>query len=150
MKAKILIVFALTVLIACNKDKYSTTPQLSFKKFSNNVIPVGGGFEATIHFTDKEGDIGSKFYVKRISRICPTTAGINFTDSNKAVIPDFNTSRNLEGDFLISFSRIVGGNSFYLANCSGKNDTSLFKIWVKDFAGNVSDTLVTPEFVLLK
>ena len=58
MKTKILILLAIPfIFYACNKDTYTTKPQISMKSISSTLLKQGDILLFTIGFTDAEGDI---------------------------------------------------------------------------------------------
>src|SRR5438552_14491297 len=60
------IIFLLGSVVACNKDKYNTKPSLSLKSISTHVVPVNGNLIVDFEFTDKEGDVSNKLFLKKI------------------------------------------------------------------------------------
>ncbi len=150
MRTKILILLAFgSFFYGCGKDTYTTAPQIKFNSASSTVLSQGNILTFTIDFTDKEGDIQDTLWVQKISRTCPTTPGVQFTSKNK--IPNFSPTSNLKGKMEISF--IYNANAPGIASiigCSNKNDTSYFKFWMKDKAQNRSDTISSPDIVLIR
>lgn len=140
------VIFLLISLFAvsCGKDKYTTNPQISFKSVKPNtlrsdlptnlqVLPV-----LTLGITDAEGDIGfidgkdtAFVYIKSLVN--------NTVDS--FIMPDIQslTGKNYEADLLIEppFKRST--------RPSPKVDTLFYEIYVKDFAKNKSNVIVTSD-----
>src|SRR5687767_10883115 len=57
---------ALTVLVACDKDKFQTKPTISIKSVNTEVVPLNGDFIINLECTDKEGDVqDSVIVIKR-------------------------------------------------------------------------------------
>ncbi|SKA03030.1 hypothetical protein [Sediminibacterium ginsengisoli] len=147
MKTKVLILAAITLLIlSCNKDTYNTRPKLTFKEVNGNVFGNAQAVIFTLEFTDKEGDVQDSLWVQKVSR---TNGCNNFGDRIK--IPAYTSTSNLKGIFEVGYSTSVIPNSNYtiLPKCS-KDDTCYFKFWVRDNGKNVSDTVVSPDIVILK
>jgi hypothetical protein len=154
MKAKVLIVIltALT-LAACNKDLYTTSPQLQFESVNATTIPNGGLLDFKMQVTDKQGDIQDSIWVQRISFI-PDCVGL---DSGVLVysMPQFAGTSNLKADVDVSF--LYGTNddvhaelsSCYVGSGIPVTDSCYFRFWIKDNAKNVSDTVKSPTIVLL-
>lgn len=140
------IVFASLVLISCNKDRYTSEPQLKFKGFKpsvgnanyvNTEKPI-----VIFEITDKEGDVGfiagkdtSKIYIKN-----PATGNI---DSTK-LFPDF--------------SSVAGKNMLVTAEIEIKNilpagpsrprpstDTVRLEVYITDFAKHKSNVMYTSD-----
>lgn len=147
MKLKLVIALFVLFFAGCKKDKFSTKPQLFYRGTTANVIGSGGFFNMTIGFTDKEGDIQDSIWIQRVSKVCPGT--LNTTAKYK--IPNFNTTKSIEGDFLIFFSTTNYGVPYFnVGKCAGKDDTSYFRFWAKDLQGNFSDTIQSENIVILK
>ena len=150
MRAKILILFlsSAIVMVACKKNEYTTAPQLSFISVNSTSLRAGDVLGFNIEFTDKEGDVQDTMWVQRISKICPV-------DVSRVIpypIPSFTASSYLKGNFEIDYQyNVINGQYPFIGTCStNKNDTSYFKFWIKDLAGHVSDTVVSPNIAFLK
>jgi len=56
MRAKILIVSVITILLAaCNKDQFTTKPQIEFESFNTDVVIPGGQLIITLNYREKKG-----------------------------------------------------------------------------------------------
>lgn len=148
--AKILLIgLCLVILWACNKDTYTTKPQISFKSISSTNLKAGDLLLFQIKFTDKEGDIQDTLWVQKISKACPNSPGVQFIAPNK--VPDFTPTPNLDGILELGFAYNANVQGYpVIGGCSNKNDTATFKFWLRDRAKNISDTLVTPPIILQK
>jgi hypothetical protein len=150
MKAKILIVLVMALIVmACNKDKFTSKPQLTFKSVNSTTLHNGEILTMNIGFTDKEGDIQDTMWFQRVSKICPNNNNATFS----YVVPGFTPSKYLEGIFEIDF--IINANDGQHVSIGGqcpnnKNDTSYFKFWMRDKAGNFSDTVSSPNIAFVK
>ncbi|MDD2791611.1 MAG: hypothetical protein PHD73_00420 [Sediminibacterium sp.] len=147
-KLLILLTFA-TFFYGCKKSSYTTRPQISFNSVNSTVLYQGNIVTFQLDFTDKEGDIQDTLWVEKISRTCPTTPGVQFISKNK--VPNFTATSNLDGKLEISFvynANVPGVSS--IIGCSNKNDTSYFRFWLKDKANNRSDTIASPDIILVK
>lgn len=149
MKTKLWLVLAITLAFsACSKDSYNTRPNLTFKSVNGNTFSNGSTLIFSIEFTDKEGDIQDSIWIQKFTR---TNGCTNFSDRSK--IPTFQATSNLKGIFEVGYSVGTSLNSSYpiLPGCPGnKNDTCYFKFWARDLAKNVSDTVISPDIVILK
>ena len=150
MKAKILILLALPfVFYGCKKDSFTTKPQISIKSISNKLLHPGDVVLFQINFTDAEGDVSDTLWVQKVSRICPTTFGAQFTSKNK--VPDFTPTVNQKGILEVGFGYNTNTSGYtVISGCGNKNDTTYFKFWLKDKANNISDTISSENIVLLK
>ncbi|NCI50654.1 hypothetical protein GWC95_12020 [Sediminibacterium roseum] len=150
MKTKILIVLAIAAMFyGCSKDTYNSKPHITIKSTNSTSISPGGLLLFEIEFTDKEGDIQDTLYVQKISKVCPTQQGVQFLSKNR--VPSFTPTSNLKGILEIGYgynTNITGYES--MAGCSNKADTAVFKFWLKDKANNISDTITSPNIILLK
>lgn len=144
-----IIVVVSLILVACNKDKFQTKPQLFIKSINKTSFVIGDNIKIQLEFTDAEGDVQDTLWVQRTSRICPASIGVSFTVPTK--IPNFESTKNQKGIFEINYRYgRIDDNMPILNGCSNRNDTSFFKFWMKDKAGNRSDTVTTTSISLLR
>src|SRR5262245_25071329 len=101
MKTKLLIVSAIYIcLSACQKDKFTTKPQLEFKSVNSDVVGPGQQLIITLRYTDREGDIQNYLYIERNVANC-----IRDTIRDMQAIPaDVPPNSNSQGDIIISYS----------------------------------------------
>jgi hypothetical protein len=151
MRNILIIITAALAFAACKKNKFTTAPQIAFKKiapgtvaFNNTVAELSPVL--TIKITDAEGDIGFKdgsdtarIYVKSLLR--------NKLDS--AILPDIGIAgtRNFEADIVLNLQ------SYILCRQGGgptpRTDTAYYEIYVTDFAKNKSNVIRTETPVLI-
>lgn len=150
MSPKILLVaFIAFIIYSCNKDKYTSKPQLSLKSVNSTTIARGQVLSFNIEFTDKEGDIQDTMWIQKVSKVCPTNPQANFKHFFQ--VPNFPSNKNLKGNFDINFiNNITNSGYYYITGCTNKTDTTYFRFVLKDKAGHTSDTLVSPNIVLLQ
>ena len=148
MRNTIIIAVISLMIIGCTKDKFTTKPQLKFKKVNKDVFATGDELIITLSFTDKEGDLPGKFFIQRVTPSC--LADTIFKDST--ILPDFPVSPSLEGDIIVNYS--VGTNNGHAGimtlapgECNS-SDTCFFKFVLADKAGNKSDTAVSSIIVI--
>jgi len=147
MTTKILVaLIAMSVLAACKKDKYNTTPKLVLKSVSSNVVPNGGSLRFEFEIFDKEGDISDTFFLRKIrtNRITRPT----IRDSFRIQFPNVPNTTNGLIDLNLShqnylISAINPGNP-------PQNDTLIFKFVIRDKAKNKSDTITSDPIVILR
>ncbi|MBL0333932.1 MAG: hypothetical protein IPP73_00955 [Chitinophagaceae bacterium] len=53
----------LVTLLACQKDKFTTTPQVSLKSITPSSVVIGDIIRVKGTFTDKEGDVDSAYII---------------------------------------------------------------------------------------
>ena len=151
MRYTLLFTIAILGFTACKKDKYTSAPQISFKSIepdvwdNSNLNPTAGPI-LKFHLTDAEGDFGfqngkdtSYAYIKNIT-IPPYKI-----DSVKFPVLPNQIKKNLSVDVEVLIRSV-------LAN-SGRPrpyvDTLYFEVYVKDFAKNKSNVIVTDKPVYL-
>lgn len=144
-------VLALAVT-ACNKDKVESTPNLKFKSFNQNVIDQNGvDLRVTLEFTDQEGDLDSVF----ITRQRVNSRDPSYLDYPYDGIPGFGNQNR--GELFITIPiqakllfnlpsiRIPGSNPEQF-----EPDTLLMRFYIKDKAGNVSDTTSPKQLIVIR
>lgn len=139
--------------VSCGKDKFSDKPVLKFKSISSTHIPKGGVVQFRFEYTDAQGDIaGVPLYVEKLSSSYPCDDGSKdptFIDSTKYLIPsDLPPSTNQKGEIIVTWE-------YYQlqpipCNPSDTLEEATFKFWLKDLAGNISDTLTAPSITIEK
>jgi hypothetical protein len=151
MKQSLIIIIGFIFLISCNKDKFNTKPQLTFKSVNATTFAKGSDIKFNLTATDKEGDLTDSLFVIRLNRNCTKKDTTKFA----YILPKFPTSGNLEAPIQVNYS-YQGSNyppltpSFSCTSGSPRNDSCTFKFIIRDKAGNVSDSVLSPEIVLLK
>ena len=148
MTAKILIPAVITaiVLTACSKDKFTTKPQITFKSVNGTEFSPGYLINFTFDATDKEGDIQDSMFVLRSGSACNELNGVT-----GFLMPLSTPKSDLKVEIDLTFIyKITNPPYIQLDGCTGKTDTTGFKFWIKDNAGNVSDTVQAPPIILLQ
>ena len=136
------------LFFCCNKDKYTTKPQLKYK--SANITTVSGNqvLLLKLDLTDKEGDFTTLLGVKKTVSGCP---GSNFTDSTLFPIPeDFIKTKGTHGEVVVTLNKSDrGSNTCSVPGGGTRPDTTVFKFWTRDKAGNTSDTALSEQIIIL-
>ena len=145
MKTRIsLLIIVALAIVACDKDRFQTVPQLKLKSRNTDVVPVNGTLRLNIEFTDKEGDVSDSLLIVR-QRL--NVRGATQLAASPYGIPDFPSTD--KGEFEVSLNyqfglvfglgplRVPGSNPV-----RNEIDTLRLKIVARDKAGNKSDTLV--------
>ena len=151
MKAKLLIpCLIFTILAGCSKDKYTTKPIITFKSVNTNTLDVGGLLEITLDYTDKEGDINNQLYVEKKTRNC----GASDFSQMYPLPTDIPSYKKGEVIVTFAYSPNAGYPVIKSPQCGSAtnliNDSCIFRFVLTDKANNVSDTIQTPEIVVIK
>ena len=150
MKTKLLLLLVYAALTpGCKKEKYASKPKLTLKEIRAFQIicnsAQGSAIEIDMEVADKEGDVKDSIFIQKIDatkRPCPDNTILNNLDYK---IPDYPIGNTRDVLFRLKFAtkQCQGYALISGAQCAPDKDTSYFKIWVKDMAGNISDTLFT-------
>jgi len=140
----ILVSSALVVLFACSKDKFETKPRIEIKEYSTRDVPLQGSITFTLHYYDKEGDLGNAQFFARRVRInqLPLPPAQEKADSFPSQLPDFPDKQDGEIIFSLDYNTLRESLSPLI------NDSLVFRFAVTDRAGNKSDTLTSEVIVV--
>ena len=150
MKLQFLIatIAACVLLAGCTKDKYATKPKLELSSINGSEFTTGSVLSFKFTVTDKEGDINDTMWVQKVSFVCTET---NSGWPGAYKVPDFATTKNLKVDLDVNYCYNCGQDyPPTISGCTQRDDSCYFKFWLKDRAGNVSDTITTSTIKLLK
>ncbi len=150
MKKLLLLISVLIVLMACNKDKFQSTPQIKIKSVSSEIVPLGSGWGATLSFTDKEGDVDGSVFIRKV-RLNKRFVAKTLFDTFSYKIPDFPSHST--GDININLDNNViksAEQPFSLPGGGLEPDSMLIWFRVTDAAGNKSDSVSTGMIVVLR
>jgi len=137
----------LGTLVACDKDKFETKPQLTLKSINTNEVPYNGNLVVTLEFTDKEGDVNDSLFVirERLNVRGPFVAA-----PSPFKIPNF-PERN-QGEMQINFdfqTQLISGlPSIRIPGTVPSQyepDSLILKFVARDKEGNLSDTLTVND-----
>jgi len=146
MRNTILIALVSLSFLGCTKDKFSTTPQLTYKSVNTDRLSRNQVIQFSLSFTDAEGDVIDTMYVQKVSLNC---AASNF--SERVPIPDFVTNKNLKSNILVSYANGINNPPFTtIASRCNFNDTCYFRFMLKDKANNKSDTVRSETIVIFR
>lgn len=141
----------LFVLLACGKNKFNTRPSLTLKSLSSTNLPVNGDLRIDFEFTDKEGDISDSIFLKRI-RTNQIQVPVNL-DTFGLAVPSFPEKPKGEITLLLNYQLhiIAALNPPLEGNPpTPVPDTIIFKIALRDKAGNISDTVTTEPIIVAR
>ena len=147
MRYSILFSTLIVILFSCNKNKFNTVPSLKITSVNTSVVHPGENLIFKLAFTDAEGDLlgDSALFVQEKVLNC-NKPGSGFKAPYR--LPTFSTTKNQEGELIVSF----GYNNSYGQALSApkcfKNDTAVFRFALRDQAKHVSDTIVSDKIVI--
>lgn len=145
MRYSLLFTIAILFFTACKKDKYTTVPQISFKKLSHNAVDLSINSATpivTINVTDAEGDLG---FIDGKDTAFIYMKNMLTNDFDSVPFPNLLTAAksNFKADVDVTITKVL--------KCKSRpgfplhTDTLYFQFYVKDFAKNKSNVFVTPE-----
>ncbi|HYC38888.1 MAG TPA: hypothetical protein VEB63_00240 [Chitinophagaceae bacterium] len=130
----------LTLVIACNKDKFTTVPQVQGKSISPETVFQGDIIRFVSKFTDKEGDLDSLLVIYK------WYSGTNVTrvyDTMRETLNGHNLPASVkDGEIVLQYSYNQGGSGRppTLTPVPANRDTvATLGIIVIDKAGNRSN-----------
>ena len=152
MKTSIALAFILAVIVvACDKGRFQTKPQLKLKSQSPEIVPktTGSALTLNIEYTDKEGDVTDSIIIvrQRLNKARPVrTPPAHYT------IPDFPKMDRGEFEITLAYQLqlITGITPISTGPTQFEIDTLLLKIVAMDKAGNKSDTLVVDKVYVIR
>ena len=148
MRITFILALSLLIFTSCNKDKYTTAPQIKFKSINPDNALSGlatnkdNAPRLTMEITDAEGDIGfiegsdtSRVYIKNLKS----------GNLDSFYLPDIKTAsvKNFKGDVIV--------NLFDALDCIDpgpprpRTDTTYYEVYIKDFAKNKSNVIITDQ-----
>ena len=147
MRYSLLFSIAILFFTACKKDKYTTAPQIVFKSFNpaegSTYNRVDDQPVMVLEITDAEGDLGnisateiSKVYIK--NTLTNKEDSIDFPDLRSV------SKSNFKANIEIGLFSVMGGRSLPF-NQRPYQDTLHFEVYVKDFAKNKSNVILTDK-----
>lgn len=144
------IVFLCVTMLAglsCSKEKFTTKPQLTFLKADSYDVPRGGLIQFFIEFTDKEGDLSDSLFIRSEVAACP-----NSNRNLSFPMPSFPKTPNVKGEMEVTFANgvFIPGFPALPSPACGRPDTTNFYFWIKDAAGNISDTIQTDMPLIIR
>ncbi|MEO7462163.1 MAG: hypothetical protein ABIT96_05505 [Ferruginibacter sp.] len=148
MKQVLICLLMASGLLACKKDKYTTSPQVKYKSVNPQSTNINVGSPIpflTFEITDAEGDIGFKAN-KDTAYIYLTN---NLTGrSDSLLFPDLTAAgkSNFKADVTVSLASVLQCRS--IPGGALHTDSLYFDFYVKDFAGNKSNVATTGDPVL--
>ena len=144
----IIILLTLVITYSCNKEtKYSNIPKIKFLSLSHSVVKAGSDTDIVIRFDFEDGDGNIGFGTKNL-----ILSDSRYNDTIPYEIPvieeRYSPENGLKGIIQVSYSAaflFTRTDSVHL-----ESDTLRWNIYMKDQAGNVSNTIQTSDLILVK
>ena len=134
-------------VLSCNKDKVETKPSIKIKRVSSLEVRQGQQLQIYLEYTDKEGDLsnGDLTYIRDRTNInpIPDEQSNGTIDTVNYKLPEF--PKTTVGEIVVSIPY-----DGLMNEDPNDNDTMIFKIFVRDVAGNQSDTVTTEKIVAVQ
>lgn len=142
MKSIVLVLLIAGGVIACNKDKFTTKPQIEVATYNAKVVAPQQDLVIQLKFMDKEGDIseGKFVYIPIRTNRRPLPPDL-VLDSVDLTVPKFPNNNTGFYELRLPWS--------YLQRSPVENDTFYFRFVAVDRAGNKSDTVNSAQLVAL-
>lgn len=144
MRLIILILIIVFAFSACEKDKFTTAPQISFKKFQpnqgNNLGSTANQPYLVFEITDSEGDLdvdSSKIYIR--NTLTNKMDSFNFPALGSTAV------KNFKGDVQVGLFSVMGGRDLPSTQ-RPYVDTIGFEVYVTDLAKNKSNVILAAPF----
>lgn len=141
MKQIVSLVFISIFILSCNKDKFTSVPQIRFNSISPNYWTSDNtsffGPKISFNLRDAEGDLGFEdigiSYVYLSNTADPVSPPDSIAFPNMPITGNSNMEVDVEVDIVSALppAHIPGNYS----------DTIYYDIYVKDFAGNKSNVV---------
>jgi hypothetical protein len=145
MRYALIITITCLFFVSCKKDS-SAGPQLTFKSVNTTVLNNGDVIKFTLSFKDPSGGGADSILIKEVVPNCPAS---NFSDT--LPMPAFSAYKGESGDITFPITYNPSGSyDYYITgpHC-GVNDTAYFRFVLKDNAGHASDTVNSPNIVIV-
>ena len=139
--SSILLIAITVTVVACSKSGGNGKPKISFKSV-NTDIPVNGGLDVILNYTDPSNNInnGTFYAVRTRLNQKPLSSTVAPVDTVTGPIPDFKDPGKGELEFTQDYT--------FLHESDTENDTITFSFAVITPAGVSSDTIVSPKIVI--
>ena len=153
MKLKLVFLGALITILflSCEKDKFTTIPQIKVKSISPGTVDIGNIINMETEFTDEEGDLDSVYIVmKWFDGAVPNRV----FDTIRYSFASYNLpAKTREGDIFVKFSygqQIQGYTQLTPSPAPLYDTTASFGILVVDKARNRSEYKESDKIRLLE
>jgi hypothetical protein len=130
-----LLIILFVTAVACNKDKFTTIPQVKINSISPETVSHGNILIMKGEFTDKEGDLDSVLIVYKWYN----GAAVTFKDTFRYTFTTFLPSVTKRGDIEVAFQYNTANPNGYLTLPGvSKDTTATFGLIISDKEKNRS------------
>lgn len=139
MKRFLILAFAGLMLQSCEKDEetYGTTPEITFESISPGTVKqFKDSVVIGISYTDGDGDLGENGTGVENAFVVDNRTQLTYGFRIRQLAPD-NANIIIRGKLNIVVPAVG------LVNSSSTSETATFSIYVKDRAGNQSNTITS-------
>jgi hypothetical protein len=147
MKTKIVsitaVLFFIALAIGCKKDPAGPKIVFKLKSLNATTFTKGQTVKFIFEFVPKTTSDDTLFVARKFF-----TCSGQAPDTLKQTLPAFDITNKSE--LIYSFAYNSGGPFNGCTQPVSKTDSLIYKFWVKDGDGNVSDTIVSPKVILVK
>lgn len=140
MNKRTWIAFLLVLMgVSCNKDKFTTVPQISIRSISPSEVFKGDIIEVKGSFTDDEGDLDSAFVVYKYYNGSTATRVDTLDDFTirSLNLPDKTRSGDITMRF--AYGEFIDGYILLPGSPVSRDTTATLGLILKDKAGNRSN-----------
>ena len=139
------VVFLSTMIASCKKDKTesTTTPQITFVSISpSSAVEYVNSITITFSYDDLDGDLGQND---------PNANNLFITDSRNNVVYSYRISQLAPDGSTIHIKGNLNAEIKNTAITDGSSSQSVtYSLYVKDRAGNTSNTITTSAITITK
>mgnify|MGYP000208609480 CR=1 FL=1 len=138
-KIAFLSLFSLLAIGACKKDSMGTKPVIAFKSYSSSPVLANTGMDITFDVSDGDGDIENTFNFAAIYDVKPLDTAF---ESRPMPSLDAHKGSKLTAEVIL---HLISTDFPQIADNPIEKDSVHYLVFIKDDAGNNSDTIATPK-----
>lgn len=143
MKKILFLSLLVGLFYACKKDKIGTKPILSFKGYSaDSITPFTQDFIVSVNVEDGDGDIEDTVGIAVLKNSEVAQHKDTFWTQLKMPSIGQNRGNKVKAEVILPLTSETYGFNYQHA----AGDSAWFLVFIRDNAGNISDTIATPKF----
>ena len=146
--SKIVIAALVIIVVACNKDKFTTIPQVKIDSISPSVLTTGNVLKVKGSYTDQEGDLDSIFVVYKWYN---GTASVLPFDTLRYTFEALKVPlKTKQADIEITFEYQTNNLNLLILPGVSRDTTATLGLILKDEAGNRSEYKESEKIRIIK